>query len=291
MTGGSPVTVATDQIVSRHPTTGGVLTKYLLPVVTRLERQSNPNASGSEAYGWLPPPLMGEGSKVQSAWLHDFLLEPYAIRPATFLRMPKFNMSGVEATALVEYFAAADNATYPYSYTDGRQESRLEAEEDAYVRKLHEAGAVEELPPVGSMQRLDDALKIVVNGNYCVKCHLVADFEPAGSNRAKAPDLAEVYQRLRPDYMRRWIANPKMILPYTSMPVNIPYDPDAPNLGGVSQDLYHGTSIEQVDGLVDLLMNYDQYARESKKIADLVQPASPTEPAAEATGATSGGAR
>jgi hypothetical protein len=135
-------------------------------------------------------------------------------------------------------------------------------------------------PP--DMQRLDDAMKIVVNGNFCVKCHLVGDFEPAGGNRAKAPQLADVYRRLRPDYVRDWIANPKMILPYTSMPVNIPYqEPPA-----VLSQLYHGTNVEQVQALTDLLMNYDQYTRQSTKIADRVQPA-PTEGAVPATGSGS----
>ena len=111
-------------------------------------------------------------------------------------------------------------------------------------------------------RRFDDALKIVVDGNYCVKCHMVADYRAAGSNRAKAPNLADVYRRLRPDYTRGWIANPKMILPYTSMPVNIEVrSGGAAFLGGVSQDLYHGTSIEQVDALVDLLMNFDPFSR------------------------------
>jgi len=131
------------------------------------------------------------------------------------------------------------------------------------------------------MQRLDDAMKIVVNGNFCVKCHLVADYSPPGSNRAKAPQLAEVYRRLRPDYVRDWIANPKMILPYTSMPVNIPFqDPPA-----ILSELYHGTNVEQVQGLTDLLMNFDEYARQNTKIADKVQPAPP---APGATGASSG---
>jgi hypothetical protein len=114
-------------------------------------------------------------------------------------------------------------------------------------------------------------MRIIVNNNYCVKCHLVGDFEPTGSDRAKAPNLAAVYRRLRPEYLRKWIANPKSILPYTGMPVNIPYDPDAPNLGGISQDLYHGTSIDQVDSLVDLLMNYDEFAKRRSSVVDLVK--------------------
>jgi hypothetical protein len=129
------------------------------------------------------------------------------------------------------------------------------------------------------MQRLDDAMKIVVNGNFCVKCHLVGDFSPAGAVRAKAPQLADVYRRLRPDFVRDWIANPKMILPYTAMPVNIPVQEPPAVLG----ELYHGTNVEQIQALTDLLMNYDQYARQSTKIADRVQPATPA-PAGTASG-------
>ena len=143
-----------------------------------------------------------------------------------------------------------------------------------YAAGQMEAGATSD--------RFTDAMKIVTSQDYCVKCHIVGDYNPTSSDRAKAPDLARVYRRLRPDYLRRWIANPASILPYTAMPVNIKYDPDAPNLGtAVPQDLYHGNSVEQVDALVDLLMNFDRYARERSKIAPLVKPAkSATTPAA-----------
>ncbi len=74
-----------------------------------------------------------------------------------------------------------------------------------------------------------------------------------------------------------------MVLPYTSMPVNIPYqDPPA-----ILSQLYHGTNVEQIEALTDLLMNYDQYARQSTKIADRVVPA-PAEATPPATGATTG---
>jgi len=263
--------------------------KYLLPVVTELERKSNPNASGAEAYGWLPPPLINEGNKVQTAWLHDFLLDPYPIRPAVFLRMPRFNMSSAEATALANYFAAVDSAEFPYAYAANRDQSRLAELETAYTKAAGSAAGAgssqvsKSNTPVG-MQRLDDAMKIVVNGNFCVKCHLVGDYSPPGSNRAKAPQLADVYRRMRPEFVRDWIANPKMILPYTAMPVNIPYqEPPA-----VLAELYHGTNVEQIQALTDLLMNYDQYARQNTKIADRVQPAPPAAGAAPATGSSGG---
>jgi hypothetical protein len=64
-----------------------------------------------------------------------------------------------------------------------------------------------------------------------------------------------VHERLRPGYVHDWIANPKRFLPYTGMPVNIPFN--AP----VSQDLYRGTSEQQVDALTDLLMHFDRFAK------------------------------
>ena len=90
-------------------------------------RQVNPNAKADEAWGWLPPPLVGEGKKVQTDWLHDFLLDPHPIRPAVVLRMPKFNMSPAEATKLVNYFAAVDGADYPYDFDPRTRESYLAA--------------------------------------------------------------------------------------------------------------------------------------------------------------------
>jgi len=92
------------------------------------------------------------------------------------------------------------------------------------------------------------AMKIVTNNNYCVKCHLVGYVRSAGqSEGVGARQLERVHERLRPDYVHNWIANPKRFLPYTGMPVNIPFN--AP----VSQDLYKGTSEQQVDALADLL--------------------------------------
>ena len=98
--------------------------------------------------------------------------------------------------------------------------------------------------PEGQLGKSDQthvngALKIVTDNNYCIKCHLVGDFAPAGSDRAKAPHLDQVYRRLRPEYIEAWVANPKRILPYTGMPVNIPFDKP------VNQDLLKGDSMYQ----------------------------------------------
>ncbi|MCH7491500.1 MAG: hypothetical protein IID05_12505, partial [Gemmatimonadetes bacterium] len=53
-----------------------------------------------------PPSLWGEGAKLQHPWFHDYLKNVEPLRPWLRIRMPSFNLTGDEATTLVEYFAA-----------------------------------------------------------------------------------------------------------------------------------------------------------------------------------------
>ena len=225
------------QAGTHYPAKGGDLARLLFPVVIEDERAINPNVKPDDAWGWLPPPLVGEGTKVQSPWLHKFLLNPHPIRPAAVLRMPKFNLQSSQAAALTDYFAAVDGADYPYVYDARLDEASLAKAETRYP------------------EHLEGAMRIVTNNNYCVKCHLVGDYAPPGNPKALAPQLGRVHERLRPEYVYEWIANPKRFLPYTGMPVNIPHDKP------VSQDLYHGDSEQQVGGLTDLLMHFDEFAK------------------------------
>jgi hypothetical protein len=257
-------------VTRRQPADGGVLARYLLRHVTDREKQVNPNAKGNESWAWVPPPLLGEGLKVQTGWLHDFLLDPYPIRPAVVLRMPRFNMSPAEATSLVNYFAARDDVDYPYTYNQERDQELLAAREIRYLAQLADPAA--RAGETGEGVRLHDAMQIVTSSIYCVQCHIVGDYSKQGPDRGKAPDLARVFERLRPDYIRRWIAKPNGVLPYTNMPINIPYNPDDSVRQKLGQ-LYHGTSVEQVDALVDLLMNYDKYTQRRASIRPLVEAA------------------
>ena len=229
-----------------YPAWGGDLARYLYPKAIERAKQLNPQVKGAEAWGWLPPQLLDEGEKVQTEWLHDFLMDPVALRPAVLMRMPNFRLSADEAEKLVNYFAAVSDAEFPYEYKPRQR--------DSYLASLEG----------DRPERLAEAMNIVVNGNYCVKCHGVGDFMPQGDRTTFGPDLSQVYRRLRPDYVQRWVANPKRILPYTGMPVNIPYP------AGIAQDIYHGTSIEQLDGLVDLLMNFDVYTKRQTSVTNPV---------------------
>lgn len=248
-----------------YPAWGGDLARYLFPKVIARAKETNPQVNGREAWGWLPPPLMDEGKKVQTDWLHGFLMDPTMIRPAVVMRMPNFHMSSEEAEKLVNYFAAMSEAQFPFEYKPQQRAN--------YLTNLNAKGG----------DPLAEAMNIVTNGNYCVKCHAVADFAPQGDPNTFGPNLADVQSRLRPNFTRDWIANPARILPYTGMPVNIPYRPDDPHLGGVAQELYHGTSVQQLNGLVDLLMNFDAYARRNTSVSSLVERAAAAQPAGGAT--------
>ncbi len=250
-----------------HAGKGGDLAKYLYPRVIAEERKTNPAAVASEAWGWLPPPLHHEGEKVQTDWLHAFLMDPTALRPAVVMRMPNFHMSTDEAAKLVNYFAAHSNAEFPYEYNARRRGGYL-----AQIEQSHP-------------ELLDDAMKIVTDGNYCVKCHSIGDYQVRGAVKTLGPNLDEVYRRMRPDFMHHWIANPQRILPYTGMPVNIPYDPNPPTHGGVAQTLFPGSSLMQLDGVVNLLMNFDEYAKRQTSVKGLVR--EPTAPAADTPPAAS----
>ena len=245
------ILVPESRIEHRSAPVGGSLARLAYPTVVAEEKKVNSNAKPDEAWGWLPPPLVGEGRKVQTAWLHDFLLDPYPIRPAVVLRMPKFNMSPAEATKLANYFAAVDGVDYPYDFDPRTSASHLAAADATHP------------------DRLSDALKIITDNNFCIKCHLLGDFNPTGSERAKAPRLDQVYKRLRPNFALSWIGNPKRILPYTGMPVNVPFDKP------VSQSLYKGDSDQQLNAMVDLLLNYDRYTDSKTPIKPLIKPAPP----------------
>ncbi len=248
--GGADLLVYQHQLTGTRAPWGGTFARLLYPKALADAKARGSSASEVEAWGWGPPPLVHEGSRVQPAWLYNYLLAPTVIRPAAVLRMPTFHLSTDEAGKLVDYFAAAAGAEFPYS-TDPRRQS----------------GRLEHLTPEQSA-RFDRALRLLTDRTtYCAKCHLIGDFSPGGANRTiLAPNLDQVSRRVRPEYVRRWLANPRSVLPYTAMPVNFP-----PTGDPRGQDLYPGSSLEQLDAVTDLLLNYDSYMQRRISIRAIVE--------------------
>ena len=132
----------------------------------------------------------------------------------------------------------------------------------------------------------------MTDNQFCVKCHRIGDYTPPGAISGQAPNLAGVHNRLRPEFLRNWIANPVRILPYTGMPVNFPKSQT------VGQHKFKGTSGDEIEAIADLLLNYDDYMKSQKSLASMVQPApappgtpgAPAAPGAAPAGAPPGAA-
>jgi cbb3-type cytochrome oxidase cytochrome c subunit len=235
--GGPDLLVPQAQLAGRRAPWGGNYARLLYPLVLAEAQASGSSVVPQEAWGWLPPALARIGQAVEPQWMYGYLLRPTVIRPAAVLRMPQFNLTPDEARRLADYIAALGGAEFPYAAPATTQPATAA---EAQAR----------------LARFDRARKFLVDRTtYCAKCHQIGVLSPGGENRTiLAPALDQVGRRLRPDYLRRWLANPKSALPYTAMPVNFP--PDGAPLG---QDIYRGTSLEQLDAVWELLLNYDWY--------------------------------
>jgi cytochrome c2 len=289
-------TIAESMIETYYPGRGGAFARLLMPLALELVRKTEPTASGPDAWAWGPPPLVGQGRKTQEDWLRQFLLNPHPIRPGVLLRMPQFNLTPEEAEVVVEYFAARDNPNFPDHFLPPKTDSELDVLAAEYKKRL---------PEGVEGDRFGDALNIVIHKSGCTACHSVNDKAAEGSPRANAPNLANVYKRLKPGYMKRWIAKPFYTLPYTKMQELIPYKPESPHFGGFwppvlgpdgkpllgengnpkLQEVYHGTSQEQLEALVDLLANFDRYLKTQTSIKEKITAQNATSPEPAASGA------
>ncbi|HYW79051.1 MAG TPA: hypothetical protein VE890_05710, partial [Thermoguttaceae bacterium] len=249
-TGGAEVMISEPQLTDRRPAVGGAVARLLFPAVLARARAAGSATADQEAWGWVPPPLVHEGGKVQSRWLRDYLLRPTPIRPAAVLRMPRFNMSPAEAAQLADYFTAASDAGFP-SIGDKPD-------------SLGDTGRIGN----PRLEQLDRAWKILTDDmTFCAKCHLIGDFSPGGATGTSlAPDLERVGGRIRPEFLRRWLAHPTVLLPYTGMPVNFP-----PSGDPLDQDHFPGSSTAQMDAVMQLLLRYDAYLRSRTSIRQLIE--------------------
>jgi hypothetical protein len=191
----------------------------------------------------LPPPLIREGLKVQTPWLTSFLQDPHALRPAAQLRMPRFHFGKDEKTpstetdTLANFFAARDRAQFPYQSITEQNPSYLAERDKAHPNYLGAGWTM-----------------MTNKASPCLQCHAIGQFKPTGGETVvNGPDLREVPSRFRPEYLERWIANPRRMLPFTAMPQNI-----APR-GDVQIQVpktFENKPIDMVRAIRDTLLNY-----------------------------------
>lgn len=97
-----------------------------------------------------------------------------------------------------------------------------------------------------------DAYKLLTDRNLCLQCHNVGDVL---SQSPQGPNLALTAQRLRPEWAKEWIGNPDRLFGYKpAMPQNFPNDTLQ------YQDRFVGTTLDQVLGVRDILMDVTRVA-------------------------------
>jgi len=152
-----------------------------------------------DAQEQLPPKLLTEGARVDPEWLRKFLSNPglsttdtnrNGVRPYLKVRMPTFSFSDNELRKLVRFFEALSQQPLPYIPEDV---PTLTTKESDMARSLFSSTAAP-----------------------CLKCHATGD--PAHDKIATAPNFLLAKERLKPDWVERWITDPQAISPGTSMP-------------------------------------------------------------------------
>jgi cytochrome c551/c552 len=152
-----------------------------------------------DAQEQLPPKLLTEGARVDPEWLRKFLSNPAlsttdtnrdGVRPYLKVRMPTFSFSDNELRKLVRFFEALSQQPLPYI---PEQVPTLTAKENDMARSMFSSTAAP-----------------------CLKCHATGD--PAHDKIATAPNFLMAKERLKPDWVERWITDPQAVSPGTSMP-------------------------------------------------------------------------
>jgi mono/diheme cytochrome c family protein len=191
-----------------------------------------------EDVAFLPPPITGEGSKVQEPWLHDFLQAPAptgdlnSIRPWIKVRMPTFGFAESEINALMKYFLGLSGQDL----------------------QLKDYAAFRPDPLLVSEGRT------IFNDFQCAKCH------PTGrvsfgtgevSTQDLAPDLTLARGRLKPEWIIDWLADPGKIQEGTRMPTFFP-DGQTP-----LPEVLDGDARKQMMAIRDYLMTIGKPVRAS----------------------------
>jgi cytochrome c2 len=144
-----------------------------------------------------PPSLNTQGLKTQPAWLRNFLKDPGTNRPRPWMdtRMPTFQLTEHQITAVGKYFSTLDKVDW--GWIDPGVETTAEN--------------------LKAGQQLFTTLK-------CMSCHPTSAAEAARSTGPLAPNLQIAHERLRPEWIRPWLLGPGRIAPNTRMPDFFPID-------------------------------------------------------------------
>jgi cbb3-type cytochrome oxidase cytochrome c subunit len=95
-----------------------------------------------------------------------------------------------------------------------------------------------------------DAYRLLLSRELCSKCHQIGG-STASQKDLQGPPLDMAFERLRPDWIERWVNKPQRFVPYTSL-----MPPYFNRHEMKYQDLHAGSAQEQIHALRDALLNY-----------------------------------
>ena len=139
----------------------------------------------------IGPPLNHIAAKVKPAWLQQWIMDPKKYLPKT--KMPNFRFSEEEARAVRAYLLAT-SLSRP-----------LEEGVDARLQFVQAKST--------PLPELVEQGKTLFGYARCLSCHSLN-----GAGGTIAPDLANIADKVRLDWLFNWIKNPRAYQPNTQMP-------------------------------------------------------------------------
>ncbi|MCR4336476.1 MAG: c-type cytochrome [Candidatus Omnitrophica bacterium] len=219
---------------------GGVIQEDVISWLVNYDNRS-PEEANAMRLSFSPPNLIGEGKKVHSQWLFEFLHEPTSIRPWLKARMPTYRFNTAHLNALVKYFNAIDSKRSPHEFP------------------FSGIFDMKKITP----EELEAGQKLFSKDYFgCAQCHIVGDKMPAGSADSWAPNFALAKDRLDPEWIIEWMHNPQALLPGTKMPTY--FDPQ--NFEGAGpEDILGGDENLQIKALRNYILTLSQPQKEENK--------------------------
>ncbi|MEM9073727.1 MAG: cytochrome c [Myxococcota bacterium] len=148
------------------------------------------------------PNLTGVAKRLSPRWIHEFIGDPYDLRPAMDENMVRTHMSDADRLAIARYFAAVAQVADPAG----------------------EAPSVPEARP--SAERVERGKQLFLTRG-CTTCHTfgnletgrtAADLQAAGFAAQLAPNLRFARDRMSREVMVAWIEEPSLLAEGTLMP-------------------------------------------------------------------------
>jgi mono/diheme cytochrome c family protein len=201
-----------------------LITKYNCRGCHNVEGKGGDIQKYLKAKAQYPPPLdMGDyhvGERLKASWLFSFLRNPTPVRTWIKVKMPSFSFTDKEVRDLTAYFEALSPSS---GYEAGTNQSK-----DSFVAQK---GA----EMVGYMD--------------CGRCH---------DDGQKGIEFSLASQRLRQNWIPKWLKDTRAMIPWTPMPSHWVKDGDKYNVPTKFSEIEAVGDVDtQVNTLKDLIVAYN----------------------------------